>query len=66
LANWRYQDRKAGRSGAAPGFPEYRLFGGCVRYRVVEDQDVIAAFREMVSQQITGPGPITSIASNVR
>lgn len=32
LANWRHQDRKAGRSEARPGYPHYRRFGGAVRY----------------------------------
>ena len=32
LTNWRYADRKAGRTSAAPGFPVYRYFGRCVRY----------------------------------
>jgi hypothetical protein len=32
LANWRYRDRKAGRSGAALGYPFYKRFGPCVRY----------------------------------
>lgn len=32
LCNWRYRDRKAGRTGAAPGYPQYRYFGGAVRY----------------------------------
>lgn len=32
LANWRYQDRLAGREGPAPGYPLYRYFGGAVRY----------------------------------
>ena len=34
LANWRYQDRRAGRASAAPGRPIYRKFGNCVRYFV--------------------------------
>jgi hypothetical protein len=34
LANWRFRDKKAGRSGAAPGFPVYRRFGRSVRYWV--------------------------------
>jgi len=32
LCNWRYRDRKAGRTEAPPGFPKYRYFGGAVRY----------------------------------
>jgi hypothetical protein len=32
LANWRYRDRLAGRTEAAPGFPIYRRFGKAVRY----------------------------------
>jgi hypothetical protein len=32
LANWRHQDLKAGRSRAAPGFPQYKRFGTAVRY----------------------------------
>lgn len=34
LANWRAKDRKAGRSSAPPGFPTYKYFGRCVRYRI--------------------------------
>jgi hypothetical protein len=34
LTNWRYQDKRAGRDHAAPGFPEYRRFGRAVRYRL--------------------------------
>ncbi|MCS7316269.1 MAG: hypothetical protein NZ554_12420 [Bryobacteraceae bacterium] len=34
LANWRSQDRKAGRQEAAPGKPVYRRFGRAVRYLV--------------------------------
>lgn len=34
LANWRSQDRKAGRQGAAPDKPVYRRFGRAVRYWV--------------------------------
>ena len=34
LRNWRYQDRQAGRDGAAPGKPAYRRFGGAVRYPI--------------------------------
>ncbi len=33
LRNWRYQDRREGRDGARPGYPEYRRFGRAVRYR---------------------------------
>lgn len=32
LANWRYQDRKAGRNEAEPDKPRYRYFGSAVRY----------------------------------
>jgi hypothetical protein len=32
LTNWRYRDRLAGRSEAAPGYPIYRRFGRAVRY----------------------------------
>ena len=32
LCNWRYRDRKAGRTAAAPGYPQYRYFGRAVRY----------------------------------
>ena len=32
LCNWRYRDRKGGRTQAAPGYPEYRYFGRAVRY----------------------------------
>jgi non-ribosomal peptide synthetase component F len=36
LANWRWQDRKAGRDGPAPGKPLYRRFGRAVRYFLAE------------------------------
>ena len=39
LANWRFRDRRAGRSGAPPGYPVYRYFGGAVRYFVRSDYD---------------------------
>ncbi len=32
LANWRWQDRRAGREEAEPGKPRYRYFGSAVRY----------------------------------
>jgi len=32
LANWRYRDRRAGRTEAVLGFPVYRRFGKAVRY----------------------------------
>ena len=32
LCNWRYRDRKAGRTEALPGYPQYRYFGCAVRY----------------------------------
>ena len=32
LANWRARDRRAGRTGAAPGYPVYRYYGRAVRY----------------------------------
>lgn len=32
LANWRYRDRRAGRTEAEPGKPRYRYFGNAVRY----------------------------------
>ena len=32
LCNWRYRDRKAGRTQASPGYPQYRYFGRAVRY----------------------------------
>jgi hypothetical protein len=34
LANWRYQDRQAGRHEARPGYPRYRYFGSAVRYEI--------------------------------
>ena len=37
LANWRYRDRKAGRTQAAPGYPIYRHFGEAVRYWLPRD-----------------------------
>lgn len=37
LANWRWKDLRAGRSGAAPGQPVYRRFGRAVRYLVDAD-----------------------------
>ncbi len=36
LANWRWQDRKAGRDGPGPGKPLYRCFGRAVRYFLAE------------------------------
>ncbi len=38
LSNWRYQDRKAGRTEAAPGHPVYRRFGKAVRYPLASDE----------------------------
>jgi hypothetical protein len=32
LGNWRYKDKKAKRTEAAPGFPIYKRFGRAVRY----------------------------------
>ena len=43
LANWRYQDRKAGRNGAAPGYPQYRRFGGAIRYCLTDEPERPAA-----------------------
>jgi hypothetical protein len=37
LTNWRYKDRRAGRSEAPAGFPQYRYFGSTVRYRLDEE-----------------------------
>ncbi len=34
LANWRYQDRKLGRTEARPGYPQYKRVGRSVRYRL--------------------------------
>jgi len=34
LANWRFRDRKAGRSEAQADFPQYKRFGRAVRYWV--------------------------------
>jgi hypothetical protein len=34
LANWRLQDRRAGRSDSRPGYPVYKYFGHAVRYRI--------------------------------
>jgi hypothetical protein len=36
LNNWRYRDKKAGRTEAPPGYPRYRRFGHAVRY-LLED-----------------------------
>ncbi len=38
LCNWRFRDRKAGRTEAAPGFPAYRRFGKAVRYWLASDE----------------------------
>jgi hypothetical protein len=38
LTNWRYRDKLAGRTEAAPGFPIYRRFGKAVRYRLAEPE----------------------------
>ena len=32
LANWRYRDRRSGRTEAPSGFPKYRRFGKAIRY----------------------------------
>ena len=37
LTNWRYRDRLAGLSEAAPGYPRYKRFGRAVRYWLPED-----------------------------
>lgn len=37
LTNWRYRDRRAGRTGAGPGYPVYKYFGGAVRYWLPAD-----------------------------
>jgi len=37
LSNWRFRDRRAGRSSASPGYPVYRRFGRAVRYYLIED-----------------------------
>jgi hypothetical protein len=42
LTNWRYRDRLAGRSTAAPGQPVYRTFGRAVRYLIEASDDAIA------------------------
>jgi|HubBroStandDraft_5_1064220.scaffolds.fasta_scaffold111269_2 hypothetical protein len=34
LANWRMGDRRAGRTCARLGYPQYRYFGRTVRYRL--------------------------------
>jgi hypothetical protein len=39
LRNWRYLDRQAGRTHAAPGFPVYRRFGRAVRYLIDDSQE---------------------------
>ena len=39
LANWRYRDRMAGRSGALPGYPQYRRFGRAIRYWIEDEQN---------------------------
>ncbi len=38
LSNWRFQDRRAGRTEAAPGFPRYLRFGKAVRYWLPADE----------------------------
>jgi hypothetical protein len=37
LANWRFKDRRAGRTEARPGFPRWRRFGRAVRYLLEEE-----------------------------
>lgn len=32
LANWRFRDRRAGRTEALPGYPRYKYWGTAVRY----------------------------------
>jgi hypothetical protein len=34
LANWRHQDRRAGRTEPRSGYPRYRYFGSAVRYEI--------------------------------
>ena len=43
LCNWRYRDRKAGLTQAAPGYPQYRYFGRAVRYWLAAEQPAGAA-----------------------
>jgi hypothetical protein len=37
LANWRSQDRRAGRNHAGPGKPVYKRIGAAVRYGLLRD-----------------------------
>lgn len=37
LANWRLQDRRAGRNHAGPGKPVYKRIGAAIRYAVSGD-----------------------------
>ena len=37
LANWRFKDRRDGRTEARAGFPRWRYFGRAVRYLLEEE-----------------------------
>ena len=41
LANWRYRDKKRGRTEAASGFPTYQRFGRAIRYLVEDGKPVM-------------------------
>lgn len=59
LANWRWQDRKAGRDGPGPGKPLYRRFGRSVRYLLPEEEQRPAAPAGRTVRQ-RGPSPLGS------
>lgn len=62
LANWRYQDRLAGREGPLPGYPLYRRFGGAIRYYL--DPQLVspapAGASEPVSREATPEAPVAA------
>lgn len=55
LANWRYRDRKAGRTEAEPGKPRYRYFGKAVRYWLPRDIE-----RMIEDSNFRGPRPASA------
>jgi len=42
LRNWAYLDRRAGCEGGRPGYPRWKRFGKCVRYKVVGGEPEVA------------------------
>ena len=69
LANWRYRDRKEGRSGAKEGYPKYRYFGAAVRYFLESNEglyiDPFAGSGALISSATKSPRG-TGTASRAR